>query len=358
MPRPRTLDRSSFMELQRSKGIRNPSYEKYLSFLANRRGQIAQQRQADPFAPTPEPRLRSQVEESARAQVDPIIEAILGDTDRSAAAIEGVTDRYAGQLSGAQQAAQGIFGRATESTSRVAEALSDRLAGRGGEAAGGLTEALSQINAPARQINEVAGLAQTQGTGAANAGFAIQSGALEELISRGAGAEEYAEALPGFARGQGLGAIGDLRSESQRDIRDIRGKVPALVADLLEKARDRELRKAELRETFGITRQELGLKRTGQRLDYETDLARIAAQNRRAANAEAGRNERARLQREHDATQAQLARLQRAKENAKSRAQQDKIQRQIEARQRRLAELKAKLKAKGGSGNRLVPDAD
>lgn len=244
---PKTLTRQEFM---RTPAARKPgaTYEGYLRFVARRRA--SRTTAADPFAATPEPQLRSRVTSDVRAQVDPIIAEILKGTDTQASGIEAVTNRYAGSLGRFEEGTRSRYGRSKAELAAVAEGMANRLGASGAAVSSELSGKLAAINAPAAQVAGVAGGAAGFARGAANAGFGIDSAALEELISRAAGAEDFAAALPGYARMEGIGRIADLRSASEKDVRELRAKVPGLVAELLGKERDRELDKAIARAGF------------------------------------------------------------------------------------------------------------
>lgn len=220
------------------------TYESYLRFVAKRRGAKLASAATDPLAPTPEPVLRQQTTEAVRAQIDPIIREITGSTDRAARGVESLTDTYASRLAPFEDAAKERYGRAAEATAGVAEALANRLQGRGAEEGAGLRQKLAQIGAPDRLTQEVAGGAQGFAAGAANAGFGIDSAALDEIIGHGATAEDFAGSLPGIARIAGVRAVGDVRRQGQQQIGEVRGKIPGLVGELMEGARDREVNKA------------------------------------------------------------------------------------------------------------------
>lgn len=246
------------------------SYQGYLRFVANRRGAALAGASADPLAPTPEPVLRQQTTEAVRAQIDPILKNIMGDTSRAAQGIELATQTSARRLEPFAGAAKERFARAAEATAGVSQALADRLAGKGTEAGQGLREKLAAINAPARLTQEVAGGTEQFATDAANAGFGIDSAALDEIISRGAGAEDFAAALPGIANIAGIRSIGDVKAAGQQSLADVRGKVPGLIANLMDSARSREVQK-------GIAK--LGLQ--------ETQVRTAAAAKADAAGAQA-----------------------------------------------------------------------
>lgn len=229
------------------------TYQSYLRFVAKRRGAKLATAAADSLAPTPEPVLRQQTTEAVRAQIDPIIREITGSTDRAAKGVESLTDTYAARLVPFEGAAKERYGRAAEATAGVATALADRLAGRGAEEGASLKQKLAQIGAPDRLTQEVAGGAQAFATGVANAGFGVDSAALDEIIGHGVTAEDFAGSLPGIARIAGVRAVGDVQRQGQKQIGEVRGKIPGLVAELMESARDREVNK-------GIAR--LGLQKT------------------------------------------------------------------------------------------------
>lgn len=264
---PRTLTRSQFEQHPVAKRP-GSSYENYLRFVARRRASALAAPAADPLAPTPEPVLRQQTTEAVRAQIDPILKEIMGDTNRAASGIELATQTHARRLEPFAGAARERFGRAAEATAGVAESLANRLAGKGAEAGQGLRAKLAAVNAPDRLTAEVAGGTEKFGRDASTAGFGIDSAALEEIISRGAGAEDFAAAMPGIANIAGVRSIGDVRSAGQRSVADVRGKIPGMVGNLMESARDREVQK-------GIAK--LGLQETQIRTDAEAKADAAAA---------------------------------------------------------------------------------
>ena len=222
------------------------TYEGYTSWVTNTRARRAAARAipADPLAPTPEPMLRQQTSQAVHAQIDPILNEIMRSTDNAAAGVERATETHAARLAPFADAAKERFGRAAQGIAGVGEALAARLAGRGVEEAGGLKAKLAAIDAPGALVNELAGATAGFASGAANAGFASDSAALEELLSRKAGAEDFAGSLPGIARVAGVRSVGDVRAEGQRQVGEVRGKIPGLLENLMEGARDRELNKA------------------------------------------------------------------------------------------------------------------
>lgn len=245
------------------------SYSSYLRFVNKRRAAKLGAVAADPLAPTPEPQLRQQTTEAVRAQIDPIVAEIMGSTKQAAKGIDSLTSTYASRLEPFEGAARARYGRAAEGTAAVAESLANRLEDRGGEEAAGLQGKLAQINAPDRLTSEIAGATTGFAKGAANAGFAVDSAALDEILGHGATAEDFAGTLPGLARLTGLRATGDLQREGQRQIGEVRGKIPGLVGELMESGRDREVNK-------GIAK--LGLQETQIRTDAETAAAAAQAQ--------------------------------------------------------------------------------
>lgn len=276
MAAPKTLTRAEFMRHPASKKP-GASYEGYLRFVAKRRGARLAAAAADPLAPTPEPVIRQQTTQAVRAQIDPIIANIMRDTDRAASGINLATGTHIRALEPYDEATRERFDRAEEATAGVADALHSRLTGSGAAAAGGLREKLAAINAGTSIENELAGGVETFAKGAANAGFGIDSAALEELISRGVGAEDFAAALPGIARIAGQRAVGDVRATGQRSIAEVRGKVPGLVSELLEGARDREVNKAIAK--LGLQKTQAEIAADQQQAEYESTKPDAALSN-------------------------------------------------------------------------------
>lgn len=277
---PRLLTRSEFLQTPAAKKP-GASYENYARFVARRRAarQSAAAAPEDPtVAATPDNVLRARNAEAVRARIDPELKSILADTDRAASGIELATSTHARRLEPFAGAARERFGRAAEATAGVSQALADRLAGKGAEAGAGLREKLAAINAPDRLTQEVAGGTERFGTGAANAGFGIDSATLDEIISRGAGAEDFAASLPGIAGIAGVRSIGDVRAAGQRSVGEVRKQVPALLAELMNSDRNRELEKANIR-----TAREIGLQKT----EAEKAAAVVAGQKEADKSAQA-----------------------------------------------------------------------
>lgn len=238
----KTLTHGEFNQTQAARN--GGTYTGYLSYVAKHRAAKLAGQQQDPLAPTPDAQLQAQASSAVHAQVDPILKEILGSTNRAAAGIESATATHASRLEPFAGAARERYGRAAQETAGVAQTFADRLAGKGTEAAGSLRTTLEGINAPDRLTQELAGGVDSFGKGASNAGFGIDSAALDEIIARGATAEDYAGSLPGIARIAGVRSIGDVRAEGQKQIGEVRGKVPGLIADLMNSGRDREVNKA------------------------------------------------------------------------------------------------------------------
>jgi hypothetical protein len=253
------------------------SYQSYLRFVAKRRAAKLGAVQADPLAPIAEPVLREQTSSAVHAQIDPILKDIMAGTDRAAAGVESLTNTHAARLAPFEGAAKERYGRAAEGTAAVADALAGRLEGRGAEEAGGLKAKLAAIGAPDRLTQEVAGGAQQFAHGAANAGFGVDSAALDEIIGHGATAEDFAGSLPGIARIAGVRAIGDVRREGQKQLGDVRGKIPGLVSELMDSARNREVNK-------GIAK--LGLQESTAKLaaDQQAGAAQAASEAAKEAD--------------------------------------------------------------------------
>lgn len=256
------------------------SYVGYRRFIANRRA--ASGVAADPLAPTPEPQLRQQTTEAVRAQIDPILREITASTDRASKGVTSLTETYAGRLAPFADAAKERYGRAAESTAGVAESLANRLAGRGVEEGAGLKAKLAQINAPDRLTQEVAGGAQSFARGAANAGYGVDSAALDEILGQGATAEDFAGSLPGIARIAGVRAVGEVGREGQRQLGEVRGKIPGLVGNLMEGARDREVQKSTARVAREIGMQESAAEAKAAAASAQADAAKDADRSAQA----------------------------------------------------------------------------
>ena len=226
------------------------SYEGYTSWVVNTRAKRAAARTAaapDTLAATPENVLGQQASQNVHAQIDPLIKEIMASTGRQAAQVDGLTNTYAERLAPFEAAAKDRYAGAAAGSAAVATSLADRMQGLGAGAGEGLSDKLKAINAPGALVSEIAGGATDFGRNAGNAGYSTDASALQELISAGATAQDFAGSLPGFARLEGQRAEGQVRGEGQRQIGDIRAKVPGLLANLMESSRDREITKSVAR---------------------------------------------------------------------------------------------------------------
>lgn len=223
------------------------SYQGYTSWVTNTRAKRAAARLAaapDALAATPENVLGQQASQNVRAQIDPLIKEIMASTGRQAAQVGGLTETYASRLAPFEQAAKDRYATAAAGSAGVAQSLADRMSGAGASEGESLAAKLRAINAPGALVSEIAGGATDFGRGAGDAGYSTDASALQELISAGATARDYAGSLPGLARLEGQRAEGQVRGEGQRQIGDIRAKVPGLISNLMESGRDREVSKA------------------------------------------------------------------------------------------------------------------
>lgn len=235
------------------------------------------------------------LEEQARQQVmgsvNPVVAEIqraIGDRIRSGmASITGLTNQYAQNLAPIAGQSREIFDRAQTSQQGSDTALANRL-GQVGQIAGGeLAAKMNAIGAPQRAVAETAGVVPTTATGAANAGFAQGSATLGELISRGAGAQDYAAKLPGFARLGGIQAAGQLQGNLSRDLAEqigaIQAKVPGMVQETTTSLRSNELAQEAARQNRFILEREYGRKVSNDAFDKRYKVAGYNLQVQKAA---------------------------------------------------------------------------
>lgn len=207
---------------------------------------VRTQEQPDPYAALSEAEMQARV----KAQFDPLLARITGAFNARASqgseAIRGITDALAQSLRGYQGSAQQIYSGAEQSQAASDSALAAMLSGQGGQLASQLGERLASINAPAATQGVQQAVTQA-GAGAAGALYGKGSASLADLISRGAGAQEYAAKLPGIAglagQQQLAGFQTQLTGQEAEQIGQLRSQIPGVLADL----RTTELQKADRR---------------------------------------------------------------------------------------------------------------
>lgn len=355
---PITLNRAQYGKTKA--GRRDHDYAAYLQYIGKRRAPAAP---ADPLAPLTESQIQQRAGADVRAQVDPIIaeltRSIGAHTKAGLGAISGYSNEQARRLQPYEAKAADIYGDAQKSTASVNDALLQTLTGQGQQLSSELAGKLGAINAPGAQQSQIAGDAAQTGLGAGNAAYGIGSAALNELISQGASARNYAAKLPGIARAQGAQDIRDLTGSSSRLLADEIGKVssgvPAAVAETVKGYRGNELDK-QITAIAGRS---------------DAEKARIEAQahaDERAAD-QAFELKKLNQQQSFDAQQAKLTRdaaLAAAKRDydrssgdtaAQRRweAKQAKIERDFTAKQNALNRKAAAAKKAAGVGGTLVP---
>lgn len=181
----------------------------------------------------------AQIQTNAQSQLAPLIKALQDSIKAQAtsgtAAIGGYTSNLAQHLAGFQQNAQNIYGGAEASQAASDAALSQKLAGEGGQQAQDLGAKLAGINAPGAVNQAVQGATQTAG-GAGNALYATGGASLANLIASGAAEQSYASKLPGIAGLAGAQQVGNLQGELAKSLADqtgtLQGKVPDIVNSL------------------------------------------------------------------------------------------------------------------------------
>lgn len=205
----------------------------------------------NPLAPLSEKAIARQSRSYVNAQILPLIAQINSEVDRrnraGQAAIAGNTDTLAGHLA---PIAGEIHARneAAQNQQRSDDAaLAAHLTGAGALQGSQLAAQLAAINAPAEQVQQVAGGATAAGAGAGATSAALGSASLAHLLAAGTAQENYASELPAFARLGGAQRSSQLgvQLENQRatQVGDVRAKVPGLLQQIIQQARDREFQK-------------------------------------------------------------------------------------------------------------------
>lgn len=224
------------------------AYNNYLHYLAAHRGGHggghAAAPRLDPLAPLGEHALAGQVSSAVSAQTDPLISRINREASANVDRVDAATRVHADRLKAVAPVVGGAFGRATDAAAGVGDVLANRLAASGQEQGGSLRQALAGMDAPQRLVDQVAGGVEQFGRGASNAGFALQTGTVRDLLARRAEAEGYAGMLPGFAEAEGASYGRGIEQQAAKDVGGVRDKIPGLIADLLDSGRNREVQKA------------------------------------------------------------------------------------------------------------------
>lgn len=233
------------------------SYGGYRSWVVKTRARRAAARLAaapDTTAPVSEAENLRRSGAEVRGETNALVAEIMRGTKQAAQQIGGLTDTYASRLAPFEGAAKDRYAGAAAGSAAVATSLADRMSGAGASEGENLAAKLKAINAPGALVENIAGGATDFGRNAGNAGYSTDASALQELIAAGATAQDYAGSLPGLARLEGLRGVGQVQAAGQKEIGDIRAKVPGLIAALMESARDREISKATLRTSREIGR--------------------------------------------------------------------------------------------------------
>lgn len=207
----------------------------------------------------------------SKASVKALASLINKRAGASAANIAGVYGKLAGDLGQYRATEQDIYDRAranvgADQTSGAA-ALAKATGDVGGTLASNLaTSGPTGVDASAYQ-GDVAGITSRAS--------ARGQGNLGELALRQASAENYAAQLPQFARLAGAQALQVSEAGRRRDIAELSAQAQSQLARSLENRRRLEYEKAVAARGLGV------------------DYAKIDAQQRTAAAAERGRNQRA-----------------------------------------------------------------
>lgn len=240
----KTLTRQEFLR-KRPGG----DFRAYLRFIRRERPRRLAARNAwrtDPFAQIPEREItriaRSDVMPSVRAQQQAIEQSIERRSRSGIGQIRGFTDALMQALAPYDARIAGYYGDAQASTAAIGDALRSALAGGGGQQASELGGKLAAINAPAAQIEDVAGGARRTGEGAAGATFGLSSAELGRLTGERTAHGAYAAKQPGIAALSGLQSARALELALSGELADrvgeLRAGAPGLISDRISELRN------------------------------------------------------------------------------------------------------------------------
>jgi len=190
-------------------------------------------RPARPVRPQPAgaPSFQEQAGRDVQAVYSPVIQAIADQLTRYARAGQGAVSGYANEaarrLGAFEPQVAGIYGQAQQQQAAANAALQQGLAGQGTQLSQELAGKLGAIGA--QNAGQVVGGVQQTARGAGNAGLAMGSAELGNLIARGASARTYAAGLPALARLEGLRGVRQIGLQTSADIADQTGRLRAQI---------------------------------------------------------------------------------------------------------------------------------
>jgi hypothetical protein len=212
----------------------------------NRRRRRAQAWRRDPFAQIPERQIqrlaRADVMPGVRANERAVVQSIGQRSKTGQSAIRGYTDALVQALKPYSDKIAGYYGDAEASQATLTDELTRALAGGGEQQGADLAAKLAAINAPGAQTADVAGGAEKVGAGAAGASMGMGTSALARLAGERTANAAYAARQPGIAGLAGLQNASQLElalSREQTDaVRDLRSRVPGMIAERVGRYRD------------------------------------------------------------------------------------------------------------------------
>jgi hypothetical protein len=283
----------------------------------------------DPLAPIAPRALRRQVTADVRAQTIPLARELTRQINAQAAAgaanIAGVSNQLAQTLGSQQGIQRDIYERARASQGALDTEQANAFGQAGQGLASGLAARLQSAGAPSTLADSLGAAMR----GAAGAGLARGSAEVGQLTADQAGAESYAAKLPGLAQLAGLQGVSQRRAQAQQDLSTqlgaLNAKVPGLIAQELESARQNEYNKAVARLGFG----EKGAAIQGQNARTQAEInarltvAQIQSRDRNraidAANQRTGQT-LAERSKEHGITAAEQAKRDQQSYNVRRKA--------------------------------------
>lgn len=271
------LTKREFLEV-RPKG----DYEKYLSYVARKRGERADRRETAWMAPLTD----AQIRQRARADIMPVVRALMRDIESSIArrsragmgAVTGLSRDLARSLMPFYQSAGAVYDAAAGRQGALASALPAALVGQGRALGAEIGGKLGMIDAPARMVDEIAGGVVRTGEGAARAEGALGRAELGRLRTDQQAHRAFSAAFPGIAGMTGTRDARLLQLQLNRELADRLGsltaQVPGQILDLVRSYRQEEVDKGIARATMVQKAREQQLKQT--ELASESKKLRLA----------------------------------------------------------------------------------
>lgn len=253
---------------------------------------MARRHPYNPLAPLSQKQLNQMAQRYAQAQYGPVLSQINKDyaqrAQAGASAIAGSTNQLAQALAPIAGQTHAIYGQAQQAQAGLDTGLANRLTAAGIAAqsdVGGQLAAAGQAPSPVN-LGQI-------GAGAGAASYGLGSAALSRLVAEGAARENYGAQLPGIARlagaqrGQDLAL--QLESGRQKDVGDLRSKIPGTVAQIQQDLQNREFQKAAANLSYSGNTAALQQKydalneqRRSHTLTYKAKMKAITAANTRS----------------------------------------------------------------------------